>query len=483
MKYFTYRSLAEVAADAERLGAAHVRFEFDPARVREILARPVPVGPVQVGNSIAIHPMEGCDGGLDGRPGELTCRRYHRYARSGAKLIWFEATAVRQDGRANPRQLWICDRTAGELARLLEATRRLHRETFGADDDLLDVLQLTHSGRHSVPVRTIACHNPYVDAKTGVPPHYPVIPDDELERLEDDYLRAARLAHQAGFRAVDIKATHGYLLNELLGARLRPGRYGGPLENRLRFLRNVIGKIRAELGGRLLLAVRLGCYDGVPYYRDPVTGAGVPCRYETPYPYGFGVDPENPLREDLAEVKQVIRCLASWGVVLLNVSSGSPYFNPHVGRPFEKPDEGNYDPPEHPLLGVDRHFRIAGELQQSLPELPMVGTGYSWLQRYCIHAAAWNLAQGRIRFFGLGRGTLAHWEFAREALERGELDERKVCKTLTFCTFLMRQKNHPLGQFPCGCPPFDKEVYGPIMKEAVAAKRAAEAARTKSQLP
>ncbi len=100
--------------------------------------------------------------------------------------------------------------------------------------------------------------------------------------------------------------------------------------------------------------------------------------------------------------------------------------------------------------------------------------------RYCVNAAAWNLAQGRIRFFGLGRGTLAHWEFAREALERGELDERKVCKTLTYCTFLMRQKNHPLGQFPTGCPPFDKEVYGPIMKDAVAAKRAAEQAKSKS---
>ena len=483
MRHFTYRNLQELATDAERLGAAHVRFEYDPELVRAVLARPAQVGSFRVGNSIAIHPMEGCDGELDGTPGELTWRRYERYGRSGAKLIWFEATAVREDGRANTRQLWIHDQTAGELARMLDTTRRLHREAFGTDDDLLDVLQLTHSGRHSVPTKTIAYHNPYVDAKTGVPPDYPVITDDELERLEDYYVLAARLAHRAGFRAVDVKTTHGYLLNELLGAKTRPGRYGGPLENRLRFLRNVIGKIRAELGERMMIAVRLGCYDGVPYYRDATTGLGVPCRYEAPYPYGFGVNPEDPLREDLTEVKQVIRRLASWGVVLVNVSTGSPYFNPHVGRPFEKPDEGNYDPPEHPLLGVERHFRIAAELQGSQPDLPMVGTGYSWLQKYCVNAAAWNLAQGRIRFFGLGRGTLAHWEFAREALERGELDERKVCKTLTFCTFLMRQKDHPLGQFPCGCPPFDKEVYGPIMKEAVAAKRTAEAARSKSQQP
>lgn len=480
MKHFTYRNLQELASEAERLGARDVRLEPDPEQVRAILARPVPVGDFRAGNSIAIHPMEGCDAELNGLPGELTWRRYRRYAQSGAKLIWFEATAVREDGRANVRQLWIYDQTVSELARLLAETRRLHREVFGTDDDLLDVLQLTHSGRHSVPKRTIAYHNPYVDAKTGVPADYPVITDDELERLEDDYVAAARLAAEAGFRAVDVKVTHGYLLLELLGAKTRPGRYGGPLENRLRFLGNVIGKIRAAVGKRLMVAVRLGCFDGVPYYKDPATGVGVPCRYELPYPYGFGVDCENPMREDLTEVRQVIQCLASWGVVLLNVSSGSPYFNPHVGRPFEKPDEGNYEPPEHPLLGVDRHFRIAGQLQTAFPDLPMVGTGYSWLQKYCVNAAAWNLAQGRIRFFGLGRGTLAHWEFAREALERGELDERKVCKTLTFCTFLMRQKHHPLGQFPTGCPPFDKEVYGPIMKDAVAAKRAAEQAKSKS---
>jgi NADPH2 dehydrogenase len=112
------------------------------------------------------------------------------------------------------------------------------------------------------------------------------------------------------------------------------------------------------------------------------------------------------------------------------------------------PDAGNYEQPEHPLLGVNRHFRIAGELQRAFPDLPMVGTGYSWLQIYSINAAAANLDSGAIRFFGVGRGALAHPDFAREALDRGQLDERRVCKTLTYCTFLMRQKDHPLGQWP-----------------------------------
>jgi NADPH2 dehydrogenase len=265
---------------------------------------------------------------------------------------------------------------------------------------------------------------------------------------------------------VDIKATHGYLLFELLGAKLRPGKYGGSLENRTRFLRNVLAKIRNEFGHRMLLAMRLGCYEGVPFQRDPETGLGVPLPYSTPYEHGFGNDANDPMREDLTEVKQAIAGFREAGLQLLNVSLGSPYFNPHIGRPFEKPDEGNYESPEHPLVGVDRHFRIAGELQRTFPDLPMVGTGYSWLQIYAIHAGASNIADGSIRFFGMGRNALAYPEFARDALRTGTLDDKRVCRTVTFCTYLMRQKHNALGQFETGCPPYDKEVYGPVIKLA-----------------
>jgi NADPH2 dehydrogenase len=436
-----------------------------------VLARPVAAGGFRVGNSLAIHPMEGCDSAADGSPDELTWRRYLRFARGGAKLVWFEATAVREDGRANARQLWITPQNVSEFARLLEALRREHREHWGITDDLLVPLQLTHSGRYSFPRRIIAYHNPHIDRKTATPADYPVISDDELERLEDDYVAAARLGLDAGFQAVDVKVTHGYLLSELSGARMREGRYGGPLENRLRFVHNVAGKIRAAFGDRLMLVMRLGCFDSVPYSRDPATGLGIPCDFEVPYPHGFGVDPRNPLREDLTEVKQAIRCFREWGFELINVSMGSPYYNPHIGRPFEKPDEGNYEQPEHPLLGVDRHFRIAGELQRAFPDLPMVGTGYSWLQKFAVNAGARNVAEGNITFFGIGRGVLAYPDFAKDALEKGELDERRVCKTLTYCTYLMRQKHHPSGQFPTGCPPFDKDPYGDIIKIARAGKR------------
>ncbi len=466
MKHFSYKNLDQLRQDADQR-TQFVRFVADKEQVKQILGRKVPVGnTVTLGNSMAIHPMEGCDSDLDGNPDELTIRRYERFALGGAKLIWFEATAVRQDGRANPRQLWIHEGNVEAYKSLHARILSLHKERFGTTDDLLIPVQLTHSGRYSYPNRIIAYHNPLIDAKTATPASQAPISDEELEQLEDQFLHAAKLAHRAGFRAIDLKVTHGYLLSELMGAKTRPGRYGGSLENRTRFIRNVIARVKAEFGGDMLIAMRLGCFDSVPYKINPETKLGEPLPYETPYPYGWGVNPEDPLSEDLTEVKQAISWFQDWGVQLLNVSIGCPYYNPHIGRPFEKPDEGNYEMPEHPLTGVDRHFRISGELQQAFPNLPMVGTGYSWLQIYALNAAAHNIDAGRIRIFGIGRNALSYPDFAVDALAKGELDEIRVCKTLTYCTFLMRQKNHPLGQFPAGCPPFDKLVYGPIMKQA-----------------
>ena len=466
MKHFTYRTLDELRQSASDLGASNVQFEEDKQKVQSALGKPVQVGAVTVGNSMAIHPMEGCDGTLDGDPDELTLRRYERFGRGGAKLIWFEATAVVPEGRANTRQLWIHERNVGAYERMLSATLKAHRDEFGRDDDVLAPLQLTHSGRYSVPKRIIAYHNPLIDRKTSLGPDYPVISDDELDRLPDYYLAAGKLAYRAGFRAFDLKVTHGYLLSELLGAKTRDGKYGGALDNRMRVIKEIFDRWKAEFGSRVMLCMRMSVFDSVPYEIDPASRKGVPLPFETPYPYGYGVDPSDPLKEDLTEPKQVIAKLKEWGLQLLNVSLGCPYYNPHVGRPFEKPDEDNYEPPEHPLLGVDRHFRIAGELQRTFPDLPMVGTGYSWLQKYAINAGARNVADGNIRFFGMGRNVLSYPDFARAVMDQGELDELRVCKTLTYCTFLMRQKNHPLGQFPAGCPPFDKLVYGPIMKEA-----------------
>jgi 2,4-dienoyl-CoA reductase-like NADH-dependent reductase (Old Yellow Enzyme family) len=484
-RHFRYKTLDDLRRDAERLGIDLPLIE-DREEVKRRLARPVEIpsdgGRMwRIGNSLAIHPMEGCDGELDGRPGELTFRRYRRFGAGGAKLLWFEACAAVPEGRANPRQLWIHPGSAAALERLLRECRRVHEKEFGSREGLLCVLQLTHSGRYSHGKPRVAYRHPILDAYpyanlSNLPPRsapWEVASDEYLAALEDSFVEAARLAREIGFDGVDIKMTHGYLLSELLSARARPGSYGGSLENRARFALNVLGKMRDRLGKHFLLASRLGVYDGVPYAVSPEDSSAVPRDCPKPYPHGFGVNPQNPLEPDLSEPLRLIGWMKRAGLKLLNVSLGNPYVNPHLGRPYEKPNEGLYEPPEHPLLGVARHFAATAEIQGAYPDLAVVGTGYSWLQHFLIHAGAANLKLGRVTLVGVGRGALAYPDFARDALSKGVLNPLRTCKTLSFCTYLMRQKDHPLGQFPTGCPPFDREGYGAVMKEARAAARKA----------
>jgi 2,4-dienoyl-CoA reductase-like NADH-dependent reductase (Old Yellow Enzyme family) len=466
-RYFKFRSADELEAESRRLGLdLRLTDDFSP------LFRPISIGPLRAGNALCIQPMEGCDGTLDGRPGELTFRRYQRFGAGGAKLLWGEATAVVEEGRANPRQLLLDEHTAPDLERLLAECRQAHRADWGSADDLVVGLQLTHSGRYSHRRPLLACHDPTLDPLTvadratgrRVDADYPLLDDDYLQRLIDHYVRAARLARRIGCQFVDVKQCHRYLLSELLAARTRPGPFGGSLENRTLLARTVIERIRAEVPG-LVIATRINVFDGIPYRPGPA-GAGEPSTWQAPLRSSWGTDPHDPTRSDLAEPLTWISEMAKLGVALVNVSMGNPYASPHLVRPFEYPPPDGYQTPEHPLIGVDRHFRLAEQVQRACPTLPVVGSGYSYLQEYLFHAGAANVRDGRIAFVGVGRAALPGPDFVRRLLQHGGLDRKRVCRTFSYCTALMRSRHNELGQFPTGCPPFDKEVYGPIWEQA-----------------
>ncbi len=467
-RYFKYKSLDDIRKEVERL---HLDITFDENL--DYIFKPVNIGDRVVGNAFAIHPMEGCDGSLDGKPEELTFRRWHRFAGGGAKLIWGEATAVVQEGRANPRQLCLNEKNLFAFEKLLSSSRAIHRERFGTDGDLLVGLQFTHSGRWSYQKPLIASHHPNIDAVTFtdaaktkvVDADYPIVSDDYLEQLEDKFVDAAKLASKIGFDFIDIKQCHTYLLNELLSARIRVGKYGGSFENRTRFIRNVLLKINSELKDKIIIASRVNVFDGIPFMRDPKTGIGVPRKYDIPYRFGFGVDEMNPLDADLNEPIQLIAMMYDHGVRLFNISMGSPYFNPHIGRPYERPSEGSYFSPEHPLIGVECHFKLTEQIRSAFPDAVIVGTGYSWLQKYFINAAESNVKRKRVSIVGVGRAALAYPDFATDAFERGSLDSKRVCLTVSYCTDLMRSKKNELGQYPTGCVPRDDE-YAEVYKEA-----------------
>jgi 2,4-dienoyl-CoA reductase-like NADH-dependent reductase (Old Yellow Enzyme family) len=361
---------------------------------------------------------------------------------------------------------------AGAIEGLLQAARAAHAESNGSTNDLMVGLQLTHSGRYSHARPILAQHDPLLDPLTVVDkaagatagPEYPIISDAELDGLQDSYVEAARIAWRAGFDFIDIKQCHRYLLNELLAAKTRKGRYGGSFENRTRFILALVDRVKEACPG-LIIATRLNVYDGVPYVKGP-DGHGVPCPFTIPIHSSWGTAEDDPGAADLDEPLALINSLMARGVALVNVTLGNPYRSPHLLRPFEYPPPDGYETPEHPLIGVCRHFRYAGAVQQAFANSPIVGSGYSWLQSFAFQAGAANVAAGRVSFVGIGRGALSQPDFARR-LQLGErLDEKRLCRTFSFCTALMRSKHNDLGQFATGCPPFDKEVYGPIWAEA-----------------
>ena len=418
------------------------------------LARPCRVEGVTIGNRFAVLPMEGWDGTHDGRSSELTRRRWQRFGLSGAKLIWGgEAVAVRTDGRANPHQLLITADTLADLAALRETLVEAHRQRFGRTDDLLVGLQLTHSGRFARPQQqdrpepVLLYHHPLLDRKFGVPADQPLLTDDDVSRLVDDFVQAAKHSQRAGFAFVDIKHCHGYLGHEFLSAIDRPGRYGGSFENRTRFLREVVAGVRAEAPG-LDLAVRLSAADWLPFRAGP-DGRGEPEPLVAPsYPYAFGGD-QSGLGIDLTEPRAFLDLLEALGIRLVCISVGSPYYNPHFQRPALFPPSDGYLPPEDPLVGVARQIAITAELKRHRPSLIVVGSGYSYLQEWLPHVAQAVLRNGEADFVGLGRLMLSYPDMPADVLAGRPLDRKRLCRTFSDCT------TAPRNGLVSGCYPLD----------------------------
>jgi 2,4-dienoyl-CoA reductase-like NADH-dependent reductase (Old Yellow Enzyme family) len=430
------------------------------------LAQPLPgfaLNGKSLGNRWAVHPMEGWDGTPTGGVTEPMLRRWQRFGESGAKLIWGgEAMAVCPAGRANPNQLIINRENQAGLAQLRVALLQAHHELYPGSGDPIIGYQLTHSGRFCRPTDKrrweprVAFRHPLLDRKFNVTSDAQVITDAELERLVADYVAAARVAAEVGADFVDIKHCHGYLLHEFLGAHTRPGPYGGSFENRTRLLREIVAGIRAAAPA-LGIGVRLSAFDLVPFKADPARaepgklGPGMPEDFSgcLPYQYAFGVNPANPVEYDLTEPARFLALLQSLDIRLVNLSAGSPYYNPHIQRPAIYPPSDGYQPPEDPLVGVVRQINVVKQLKAQFPGLVLVGTGYSYLQEFLPPVAEYYARRGHVDVVGLGRAVLSYPTILADATSRGKLEPRYICRTFSDCT------TAPRNGLRSGCYPLD----------------------------
>ena len=382
----------------------------------------------KIPNRVVFQPMEGCDCEEDGTFSELTRKKYMTFAASGAGTIWFEATAVCEEGRTNARQMMLKDSNLDfyrDFIRELKSTA-IQKNGYAP----LMILQLTHSGRQSIRPM-IAYRNEIYERARPLYDTY-IVTDDYLDTLPEEFARTAHLAELAGFDGVDMKSCHGYLLQEMLSAFSRPGKYGGSFENRSRLFLDCVRAIKRTVSADFIVASRISITDMVPY----------PC--------GFGTDREN--RIDLTEPKRLISELYGLGVRMLNVTLGNPYYNPHVNRPFRV---GAYKPEETPETGLARFVTVERELKKTFPDMTVVGSGLSYYRDDLIERAEGLLTDGVCDLVGFGRETLAYPEFYHDALS-GKFTGKRCCVTCSRCTELMR------GGCPAGCAvfnPYYKELY------------------------
>lgn len=438
MKRKIYTTLDEFHEQNNALGTA-LPFSEDLS----VLAQPLTVGSRTIPNRLACQAMEGCDGTATGEPDELTMRRYGRFARGGAGLLWFEATAVLEEGRANPRQLYIHE---GNLDAFKSAVEQIKEEGIRANGkEPVVIMQATHSGRyskpHGKPEPLIAYNNPIFEGENPIDASR-IVTDDYIDLVKEKLIGGAMLAEKAGFDGVDMKCCHRYLNSELLSAFNRPGKYGGSLENRTRLLRESILGALENCGKDFIVTSRMNVYDGFPR------------------PYGFGVGEEG-IDFDPTEPIWVLEQLRDYGVKMLNITMGNPYFNPHVNRPFTM---GGYTPEEHPLVGVARMLLGTAKLKKAVPEMKILCSALSYLGVAAPNVTAALIQEGGIDLCGYGRQTFAYPDFANDILNGG-LQKDKLCICCSKCTEIMRAGSTP------GCVIRDQEVYLPLHKAFCGGKK------------
>ncbi len=451
-EYFTFRTLAALRERVEGLGLADdLGFADDVAPSgKRWLSMGGDFGSFRVPNRFVAHPMEGWDGDpATGEPTEDVFRRWERIGASGCAVVWgVEAFAVDREYRANRNQVVFTAANAGAIEFGLKRMRTAHAGACGTASPLVVGAQLTCSGRYSYgrpegsPL-LLMYHHPELDRRLKAGPDTPLMSDGKCEDLVGQYARAARLAREAGFDFIDIKACHRYWLNETLAAWTRPGPYGGSFENRVKLFLMIVDAVRREVGPDFLLGSRLSAYDGVPFEEDPATkrpglkGYGRPVPFDMPYHGSWGASEANPLASDLAEPARLVGLLKAKGLRVFNISLGSPYSNPHLSRPTDSPPVDGYQPARDPLHEVATHFRLTRAIKGAHPDVTVVGTGYSYLQAFKAHAAEFNIGAGRVDFAGLGRAILAYPDEARQVLETGEAKPSRgkvVCTGDSACT-------------------------------------------------
>ncbi len=209
-------------------------------------------------NRLVMAPMLVGYGSSDGEVSPSMVDYYEARARGGVGIIIVEAACVNQEGLETYSQLRINHpRYISGLEKLSRSIKNYGCRAF---------IQIFHAGRQTSQLITgtqVVGPSPLACPMTREMPRQLSVA--EIEKITDEFVSAAQYAAMAGFDGVEIHAAHGYLINQFLSphSNQRQDEYGGSLENRMRFLLNIVRRIKKSLP-QLILSVRLNIDDFVP---------------------------------------------------------------------------------------------------------------------------------------------------------------------------------------------------------------------------
>lgn len=216
---------------------------------------PCKIGPIELRNrsirSAAFENM--CS---DNKPSQMLFDYHTAVARGGIGMTTIAYAAVSRSGLSFNGQLWMRREVVPELKRLTDA---IHAEGAKAS------IQLGHCGNMT---HRETCGQTPIGASTGFNMYSPTfvrgMREDEIMQLIEDFGTAVTLAKEAGFDCVEIHAGHGYLISQFLSpyTNHRRDQWGGSLENRMRLMQRVIGRVLQAAAGEIAVVVKTNMYDG-----------------------------------------------------------------------------------------------------------------------------------------------------------------------------------------------------------------------------
>ena len=205
----------------------------------DIVFTPINIGNRTAQNRFVINAMECCDSDKEGNPTERTYRRYENLVKGGAGLIDLEAITVQYESRSRKNQLSVMPRNQKALTKFMAEMKKI-------DEKALFIWQLTHSGELSHPdFSRRVCVKPLAGFGGDV------IDEEYIDNTIEQFVLAAKIAHDSGADGIDFKNCHGYLDSQLLRPyNDRKWKYGGPWENRTRFTYAIYERIAKELNDK-----------------------------------------------------------------------------------------------------------------------------------------------------------------------------------------------------------------------------------------